>query len=195
MQRLIQIIYISRSTFHPAESFRGIEPNVARILAKSRANNRNLGLGGVLYFGDGCFFQCLEGEESAVDALYLKLQADPRHKDLKLIARKRIREMSFSDWAMKYVPLDHQMNHLLKVHGYQTFDPYAFKDEMTEAVLRLLHAATDPSASAVATQDNANKSDGNDAVGPHHNFAKLAVGLSALSLVLSLSALIVAFKY
>ena len=73
MSRLIQIIYISRSSFITTTNSTEIEPNVARILAKSRVNNRKNGLVGVLYFGDGCFFQCLEGEETEVDKLYSKL--------------------------------------------------------------------------------------------------------------------------
>ena len=43
MTNLIQMIYISRSTFAPAELSNGIEPNVARILLKSRANNKKNG--------------------------------------------------------------------------------------------------------------------------------------------------------
>ena len=42
MDNLIQLIYISRSTFTPAEPTNGIEPNVARILLKSRANNKKM---------------------------------------------------------------------------------------------------------------------------------------------------------
>lgn len=56
MQKLVQIIYISRSTFENADAVNKIEPNVVRILAKSRVNNRRNGLVGVLYFGDGAFF-------------------------------------------------------------------------------------------------------------------------------------------
>ena len=101
MSRLIQIIYISRSSFITTTNSTEIEPNVARILAKSRVNNRKNGLVGVLYFGDGCFFQCLEGEETEVDKLYSKLQQDARHKDLKLISRKLINTLTFTNWAMK----------------------------------------------------------------------------------------------
>ena len=68
MTNLIQMIYISRSTFAQAEITNGIEPNVARILLKSRANNKKNGLVGVLYFGNGCFFQCLEGAAETVQA-------------------------------------------------------------------------------------------------------------------------------
>jgi hypothetical protein len=148
MTRLVQIIYISRSSFKPRVQSGGIEPNVGRILAKSRINNRKNGLVGVLYFGDGCFFQCLEGEEQAVDALYAKLQLDPRHKDLRLLSRKRIPALSFTDWAMKFVPLEAQMARLLQVNGYRKFDPYRFSAEMTQQVMALLFTAQDPTGGA-----------------------------------------------
>ena len=90
MTSLTRIIYISRSTFKWSVNDGGIEPAVARILSKSRINNRKNGLVGVLYFGEGCFFQCLEGETATIEALYAKLLKDPRHKDLKVLVRKSI---------------------------------------------------------------------------------------------------------
>jgi hypothetical protein len=143
MPNLVQIIYISRSTFTPSGVSMGIEPNVARILAASRINNRKNGLVGVLYFGDGCFFQCLEGEAEAVDALYAKLLRDNRHQDLKLFSRKTITTLSFPDWSMKYVPLEKQMNRLLAMRGLKTFDPYQFDADMIKSVMELLHASAD----------------------------------------------------
>ena len=142
MDRLVQIIYVSRSSFIPAINSASIEPNVARILAKSRVNNRKNGLVGVLYFGDGCFFQCLEGEEAEIDKLYAKLQQDTRHKDLMLISRKPISALSFTDWAMKYVPLEAKLNTELQANGYNSFDPYKFDALMTAKVLKLLQTST-----------------------------------------------------
>ena len=148
MQRLIQIIYISRSTFTPSGLTMNIEPNVARILGKSRINNRRNGLVGVLYFGDGCFFQCLEGDEAVVDALYARLQSDNRHKDLKLFSRKQITALSFADWSMKYVPIEKEMNRLMAKGGYKKFDPYQFDDAMIQNVMFLLHTSVDPTAAS-----------------------------------------------
>ena len=144
MQKLVQIIYISRSTFENTDAINKIEPNVVRILAKSRINNRKNGLVGVLYFGDGAFFQCLEGEEDAINTLFAKIESDPRHKDVKLISKKYISRVSFPDWAMKYAPLDEKMGKYLKEHGYQSFDPYVFTPEMTQNILGLLVDAYDP---------------------------------------------------
>lgn len=192
VQKLIQIIYISRSTFIPAAPFKGIEPNVARILSKSRINNRLNGLVGVLYFGDGCFFQCLEGEESAIDSLYAKLQTDTRHKDLRLLSRKPIVQRSFPDWAMKYVPLDGQMNRLLQSYGMETFNPYSFSDEITAKVMLLLQAAADPTAHA---NPNVYRPESNKALRQNSNrLVNIALGLSALSLILSTSALFLTLK-
>jgi Sensors of blue-light using FAD len=142
MNKLIQLIYISRSTFGASKSFNGIDPSVGRILLKSRTSNQKNGLVGVLYFGDGCFFQCLEGSEESVDALYAKLQADSRHTDLKLLSRKPIAALSFEEWAMKYVPLDQQMSRLLEKHGDKTFNPYNFNESMTQEVMNLLRSAS-----------------------------------------------------
>ncbi len=143
MDNLIQMIYISRSTFTPAEVTNGIEPNVARILLKSRANNKKNGLVGVLYFGDGCFFQCLEGSAEAVDTLYEKLLNDTRHKDLKILSRQSIKALSFSNWSMKHVPLEDEMTKMLKFQGLKTFDPYNFNAETTKKALGLLHSTND----------------------------------------------------
>ena len=154
MTNLIQMIYISRSTFAPAELSNGIEPSVARILLKSRANNKKNGLVGVLYFGDGCFFQCLEGAAEAVDKLYETLLKDTRHKDLKVLSRKPIGALSFSNWSMKHVPLEDEMTTLLKSQGFKTFDPYNFNADMTKNALELLHSTNDNAEAALLESVN-----------------------------------------
>lgn len=145
MKKLVQVIYISRSTFESTVISNKIEPNVARILAKSRINNRKNGLVGVLYFGDGVFFQCLEGEEYEVEKLLAKLAQDTRHKELKVISKKHIDRLSFADWAMKYAPLDDKITMFLKENGFQIFDPYLFSEELIEKFLSKLFNVYDPS--------------------------------------------------
>ena len=141
MSDLIQVIYISRSTFESKGSQTEIDPNVARILIKSRSNNRKNGLVGVLYFGDGCFFQCLEGTEDAVFTLMAKLSTDPRHKDIKIISQKKIDSLTFAEWSMKYVPLEADIKLLLVANKMNKFDPYLFTPEMTHGVLDILYGS------------------------------------------------------
>ena len=153
MPDLIRIVYVSRSTFVSSSGARGIEPNVARILAKSRVNNRKNGLVGVLYFGDGCFFQCLEGDAGAVDALYKKLEADKRHTDLKLLIRDKIARPTFSEWSMKYVPSEKEVWNLLREEKLHAFDPYKLSDQGIQRLLALLLESRDPDADAAADEE------------------------------------------
>ena len=138
---LTQIVYVSRSTFTTMPAELGIEPSVARILAQSRGNNARRGLVGALYFGDGCFFQCLEGRTLEVDRLYATLLRDPRHTDLQVLSRRAIPHTSFSTWAMKYVPLDAEMKALMRELGMDRFDPYRFDTATVNRVLDMLAAA------------------------------------------------------
>ncbi len=137
MDKLIQLAYISRST-EPYETTAHIPTNVAKILLQSRTNNKKNNIVGVLYFSDNCFFQCIEGEQSAIEALYKKLLKDPRHKELKIILKQSIASISFSKWSMKHVPLEQKMMALLKLNGYKSFDPYLFNDQMNRDIIALL---------------------------------------------------------
>lgn len=170
MQNLVQIIYISRSTFLNVGDSKSVEPNVVRILSESRANNLKNGLVGVLFFGDGCFFECLEGEESEVDKLYQILLKDTRHKDLTILSKKNISHLSFKKWLMKYVPFDAEIKQLLKDNGYQRFDPYAFDANMISKVLDLLISAKDPLDDKIQKHT------------PHHKFTKWAIFLPVIAL-------------
>jgi hypothetical protein len=145
MSALVRIVYISRSTFAPPTGSDRIDPGLARILAKSRKNNRAANIVGGLLFGDGCFLQCLEGAPEAVDRLYNIIAADPRHKDVKTILRVPIERVSFSAWSMKFVPMEQRLRKLLAAQGLRRFDPYAFTADDVQAVLAILQAEHDPS--------------------------------------------------
>lgn len=192
MQKLVQIIYISRSTFENTDAINKIEPNVVRILAKSRINNRKNGLVGVLYFGDGAFFQCLEGDENAVNTLFSKIEQDPRHKDVKLISKKYVSKLSFPDWAMKYAPLDEKMRHFLKTHDYEKFDPYLFSPEMTQKILSVLVDAYDPTveiATDSASAEIPQSTTTNHAFASPNKLTVLSLAMSVLACVLSIYAI------
>lgn len=151
MSDLIQLTYASRPTFVAATGHRDIEADVARILAKARANNRRDGLAGVLYFGNGYFFQCIEGRAGAVEALCARLRADPRHTGLQVLTRKRIVERTFEDWSMKYVPAEQPLVELLREHdGSVAFEPYRFGPNVIDKILELFRAARDVADEALA---------------------------------------------
>lgn len=104
--QLIRLVYASKATFKPFAADQGIDKNVASILATARRENKRNNLVGALYYGNGCFFQCLEGTREAIDALYAKLQKDPRHTQLQILSTQPISQIGFSSWEMKYATID-----------------------------------------------------------------------------------------
>lgn len=200
MTDLIRIVYISRATFPISRANDGIEPTVARILSTSRTNNRKNGLVGMLYYGDGCFFQCLEGQSSKVQVLYKTLLKDPRHKDLKVLASEPIKRLSFPDWSMKYVPVDKHMLGLLEEHGFETFDPYRFDHHLVERVMQLLQGVPDPTIPVVEARPSAPARTVLAMPSPlaetqretGSGMARISLGISIAALVISLIALTLA---
>jgi hypothetical protein len=152
MSQLMRITYVSRSTFKPFGSQSGIEPNVARILSQSRRNNMHRNLVGVLYYGNGCFFQCLEGNSDDIDKLLESLRRDPRHRDLEILSREPIEFLSFMDWNMKYVSIDQQVQELLKRHNMKRFDPYQFSPEMIKQLVEVFHQSNEAISPAEVEQ-------------------------------------------
>ena len=135
MNQLIRLVYASRSTFSPGEAHQGLDPSVARILAKSRKNNAERGIVGGLFFGDGCFLQCLEGPDEAVDRLYERIRADSRHRDVTVLSRNVIARISFGAWSMKYAPGEAPLRRLMQTLGVNRFDPYAMSPQDIEAAV------------------------------------------------------------
>ncbi len=59
----------------------------------------------MLLYIEGGFFQVLEGEPAAVDAVYQNIEADPRHERITLIIREPIVRRSFGEWTMGFEAL------------------------------------------------------------------------------------------
>ena len=96
MPQLIELTYVSE----PAQnmSFLGL----MRLLYHSYSNNQALGITGALIYENNKFGQVIEGPEDDIDALWLKIQKDGRHKNVRLIEAKPITERSFSKWTMVF---------------------------------------------------------------------------------------------
>lgn len=143
MTQLIRLVYASRSTFTRSANHQGLDPGVARILAKSRKNNMQRQIVGGLLFGDGCFLQCLEGESQAVQTLYMKIAADPRHRDVTVLSQRPIVQRTFGAWSMKYVPGEQALSALLRHWGMARFDPYSLSPDRLAAAVSLMQDEAD----------------------------------------------------
>lgn len=143
MSNLLRMVYVSKSTTPINDVDRGVHKDVGRILMQSRKNNPKHQIGGVLYFSNNYFFQCLEGEQEAVNSLFQKITEDARHTNVQTISVKRINKRQFANWSMKYVALRDNVTQLLQQHGMSKFEPYKFDDDMIDKMLSLFTTEVD----------------------------------------------------
>ena len=123
---LIGLSYCSTATFDARRGDFGVNPEVNRILVHSRRNNRKREIGGVLHFGEGFFFQYLEGPADVVDQLYATICRDERHEEVRQLTRRPIRSRRFQDWSMKFVAIERVVNEVVRRHQLDRFNPYQF---------------------------------------------------------------------
>lgn len=93
---LVHCIYSS------AETVEFSTEEIFELLEVAKANNAKVGVTGMLLYEKGSFFQVLEGEPSAVDALLEKIEKDERHNQVVRIIYEAIAERDFGEWTMGY---------------------------------------------------------------------------------------------
>ncbi len=98
---LHRLVYYSRNLIpgSPEE----VEAVVERILVGSRRSNERLGVTGALIFNAGAFAQVLEGPATAVEQTFERIQQDPNHGDVLMLAFEPVLARAFSNWSMAFV--------------------------------------------------------------------------------------------
>ena len=97
---LIRLIYVS-SSCQELET-----EELDRILASSVRHNPPQAVTGMLHYARGSFMQVLEGEESAVEETFSRIEQDPRHTAIVVIERAPIAAREFERWSMGFRRLD-----------------------------------------------------------------------------------------
>lgn len=130
---LVRLLYASRAV-------PGLAPDaVAALVRRGSAANPARGITGVLCFGDGVFLQVLEGGRAAVNRLYARIVADPRHTGVELLLYDGIGERRFAGHALGYIDLAHvNPGLLLKYSAGPVLDPFAVAGAMSLALLEEL---------------------------------------------------------
>ncbi len=90
------IVYVSAAT----EPFS--KPALLELLNKARQNNQRLDITGLLLYKDGDFIQLLEGERTAVEALFKTISTDPRHAGTIVLIEGETDKRLFTDWSMGF---------------------------------------------------------------------------------------------
>ena len=91
-----QLFYVSRCSEAITDS------DVDNILKVSRENNSKKNITGILLFRSGLFLQLLEGEKDLVQALFAKVEKDPRHRHVIKVLEKSGNDRIFGEWSMGY---------------------------------------------------------------------------------------------
>jgi len=77
--------------------------DVSPILSTSLRNNARRRLTGALALQGGTFVQVLEGDPEALTGLMETIEADDRHRNVRVLARWPVQVQLFIGWAMVHV--------------------------------------------------------------------------------------------
>jgi len=95
----------------------------ASLLENSRVSNKKLEITGVLCQGTGIYMQVLEGERSAINALYSRIIADTRHQQVELLSFEEVDQRRYGQWSMALVQLS--VDDPMVQMAHPEFDPYS----------------------------------------------------------------------
>lgn len=101
------------------------------LLEKSRKNNKEKNISGLLIVKGRTFIQCLEGEKESVLYIYEKIEKDERHRDLIELIEENETERYFPNWDMGYKNIKNLTNiesNKLKNFDIENLDSFSKED-------------------------------------------------------------------
>ena len=107
MGQIHYVTYVSRMTLKA-----GVTPRtLSDIMTVAQRENLAHQITGFLCFGNGYFFQYIEGEKSAIEQLFGNIQRDGRNRDVTLKSKGVIEQRLFQDWQMLMVNINNPETH------------------------------------------------------------------------------------
>ncbi len=95
-----QVLYTSRETGHLSFN------EIGDLLERSRRWNHEHEITGLLLHApNGNFVQMLEGEDKDIEAVLLRITADDRHEQVKILIDQTVDRRVFPDWEMGFANL------------------------------------------------------------------------------------------
>lgn len=129
-----QFVYISRIT---SAGLSGAS-TLNDIADTSIKNNKDNNITGILCYGNGYFFQCVEGSEQALTNLKNQLLMDNRHKDFQTLDFSAIAARRFQGWSLRSIVLERWLTKDPKIKALMPFKPYTWNGEERQQFLDLL---------------------------------------------------------
>ncbi|MGJ0484820.1 MAG: phosphate-starvation-inducible PsiE family protein [Methylomicrobium sp.] len=128
---MIQLTYISSPTRPMSVD------DLVDILNKSRENNARLGISGMLLYTGAWFIQVLEGEEKIIDDKIIEIKNDPRHKDFRVLEKKKISVREYAEWTMGFKRVD--KNDVRDLPGLNKFFETDLSGDLESAKITLIN--------------------------------------------------------
>ena len=97
---LHRLTYFSRNMIVGTSAAQAAE--IEQILATARRHNPRRNVTGALLVSRGCFAQVLEGGVDDVEAIFTRIQSDPRHADVRILQFEPVVSRSFGNWSMAF---------------------------------------------------------------------------------------------
>lgn len=95
---IVSLLFISDSLLSDDDR----DAELRDIVESTLRNNGWLNLTGALIYSRTRFTQLLEGPESSVDLMLSRIQADPRHTNLRIVKRELREERRLPSWKLAY---------------------------------------------------------------------------------------------
>ena len=95
-----QLVYMSQATRKMSAEA------LADIQKTAKNNNQTIDVTGSLFYNGGWFLQVLEGPLDTLQALYKKIEKDPRHKNSRILYNEPAKFRTFTRWSMNMTNLD-----------------------------------------------------------------------------------------
>lgn len=93
---MISITYVSTAIHQFRES------TLLDLVSRCQANNKRLGVTGILVYSDGNFMQVIEGPDLVTHALYERIKLDVRHHDVTTVHSQALERREFQGWSMAF---------------------------------------------------------------------------------------------
>jgi hypothetical protein len=134
---LHRLIYFSRNRI--SGSPEKVAAEVEAILAASRKNNPAFHITGALIFNHGVFAQVLEGARHSIEVTFERIQRDPRHADVHVLAFEGAPQRSFPSWSMAFVGRSREGQNLFSHIGTATgFEDKRLEGEHVFSIMRAI---------------------------------------------------------
>ena len=91
-----QIVYASQASDSLTDA------DVLDIMKKSQTRNNQSGISGILLYQNRAFLQFIEGPADEIQDLFLRINADQRHKDIRILNTANSERLLMPTWAMAY---------------------------------------------------------------------------------------------